>query len=76
MLNNQQIRIWDIPEGGETDGTLNPVLSLPSQDRRVENVLFHPAADNILAVSAGKTVKIYDVSSSDERIGKIIYIHY
>ncbi|XP_072040338.1 coronin-7-like [Amphiura filiformis] len=65
---DKAIKIWDIPEGGETDNLSSPLLSLPSQERRVENVLFHPAADNILAVSVGKTVKLFDVNNGSERI--------
>lgn len=65
-----QIKVWELPEGGEMDNVSTPLLSLPSQQRRVENVLFHPAADNVLAVSVGKTVKIFDISNGAELIGE------
>ncbi|XP_077983604.1 coronin-7-like [Glandiceps talaboti] len=62
------IKIWNLPEGGLTESLSTPEISLPTQDRKVENVLFHPSADNILATSVSKTVKIWDITQQQEKI--------
>ncbi|XP_013378981.1 coronin-7-like, partial [Lingula anatina] len=60
------VKLWDIPDGGLTESIHDPVLCLPAEGRRIENVLWHPSADNILTVSSGTHVKIWDVSQPRE----------
>ncbi|XP_006824884.1 LOW QUALITY PROTEIN: coronin-7-like, partial [Saccoglossus kowalevskii] len=62
------VKIWSLPEGGLTENISNPETVFPLQERKVENVLFHPAADNILASSVYKTVKIWDIVHEQEKI--------
>lgn len=54
----------------------DPILSISSFDRRVENVLWNPSADGILAVSSATVVKIYDVTcgADNEVFSKFITI--
>ncbi|GAB6023962.1 hypothetical protein CHUAL_008692 [Chamberlinius hualienensis] len=57
------IKLWRIPEGGLVESLTEPVACLSIQRRRVENVLFHPAAENCLSVSSGQTAAIWDVET-------------
>ncbi|XP_064636401.1 coronin-7-like isoform X2 [Lineus longissimus] len=59
------VKLWKIPE--ELGDSLNePTFTIPTEPRRIENVLWHPTADNILAVSSNQTVKIWDVGAEKE----------
>lgn len=46
-----------------------PVASLPARDHPAETLLFHPTADGVLTVAAGKTVSIWDLHSASHKIG-------
>lgn len=61
--------IWTIPEGGPTENISTPAATLAGHGRKVGHVLFNPVADNILATtSADFTVKIWDISTGQEKI--------
>ncbi|XP_070554407.1 coronin-7-like [Ptychodera flava] len=62
------IRIWSLPKGGLTESISTPELTLPTQGHRIENVLFHTTADNVLATSVFKTVKIWDIVQQEEKL--------
>ncbi|XP_071951784.1 coronin-7-like [Antedon mediterranea] len=62
------IKLWDLPEGGLTEDITNAFLTLPMQERRIETVLFHPAAENILASTVFKSIQIWDVSTGQEKL--------
>lgn len=55
------IKLWQIPEEGIKETLSAPLCTLPQQPGRVENVLFHPAASEVLASSCGKSVTIWDL---------------
>lgn len=66
-----KIFIWTVPENfslltdeeaGPKD--VEPISRLSGHQRKVGHVLFHPAADNVLATSSGDyTVKLWDIST-------------
>jgi len=61
------IKLWSIPENGLTENINTPecVLSRPNQ-RRVENVVFHPVADFLLSTSSSNSVTLWDVHKEQE----------
>lgn len=61
------IKIWKIPESEYKEAISNPETTLHTQQKRVETVLFNPAAENVLASSAGKEVKVWDISTGQEK---------
>ncbi|XP_072171377.1 coronin-7-like [Diadema setosum] len=63
---DSSIKIWDLPEGGLSEGAPSPVCSFPGLGRRVENVLFHPTASDLLAASINTTVKLFDLVQQQE----------
>ncbi|GFO47590.1 coronin [Plakobranchus ocellatus] len=64
---DNKVSLWLLPDENDTTVTnlSEPVLSLPLFDKRVENVLWNPQADGILACTSNTTVKIYDVTGGD-----------
>ena len=61
--------IWNIPVGGLTESISTPRVTLAGHGRKVGHVLFNPVADNILATSSADfTVKIWDISTGQEKI--------
>ncbi|CAG2189269.1 CORO7 [Mytilus edulis] len=65
------IKVWQLPEDNanltETISDVSPVVVLPGQQRRVENVTWNPVADNILTVTSHNTVKLFDVPQGTEK---------
>lgn len=59
------IKLWKIPEEGIIEDMPAPLWVLPQQPGRVENVLFHPAASEVLASSCGKSVTIWDLQKQE-----------
>lgn len=57
------IMVWGIPKDGLTETTEEPLVELEGEhDKAVNNVLFHPCADHVLATgSTDAQVKIFDV---------------
>jgi coronin-1B/1C/6 len=64
-----KVMIWKIPDGGFTETSSTPTVTLSGHQRKVGNVLFHPTADNVLA-SAGAdfVIKIWDIEKSQEKV--------
>ena len=58
-----QVKLWRIPEGGMSESLNSPESRVSQEQRRVERVLWHPAAEGVLAVATFKTVNIYDVNT-------------
>ncbi|WKT42742.1 hypothetical protein QSH57_007578 [Fusarium oxysporum f. sp. vasinfectum] len=65
-----KVFIWEVPEGftlhtdAEEITDVAPVSKLAGHPRKVGQVLFNPAAENILASASGDfTVKLWDVST-------------
>ncbi|KAI8958970.1 DUF1900-domain-containing protein [Daldinia sp. FL1419] len=65
-----KIMIWEVPQGftlftdAEEPADVAPVSKLTGHSRKVGQVLFNPAAENILASASGDfTIKIWDVGT-------------
>ena len=48
---------------------------LPTQNRRIENVLWHPTAEGVLAISTDSCVKLFDVAAAAEKSGKYLIMN-
>ncbi|KAK2935667.1 hypothetical protein FoTM2_003610 [Fusarium oxysporum f. sp. vasinfectum] len=69
-MHDGKVFIWEVPEGftlhtdAEEITDVAPVSKLAGHPRKVGQVLFNPAAENILASASGDfTVKLWDVST-------------
>jgi len=63
------VALWQIPEGGLTENLTTPASKIQASDKRLLVVDFHPTANNVLAsVDAAKSVKIFDLESSQEKL--------
>ena len=72
-LSYLQVKVWCLPEEerlSESIATLNHAATLPGQEKRIESVAWSPVASGILAASVSKCVKVFDVDSGEEKIGK------
>jgi coronin-1B/1C/6 len=66
-----KVFIWTVPENftlhcedDEEPKDVAPVIRLAGHTRKVGHVLFHPAAENVLATSSGDySIKLWDVST-------------
>jgi len=65
-----KVMIWQVPQGfslftdAEEPADVSPVSKLSGHTRKVGQVLFNPAADNILASASGDlTIKLWDITS-------------
>jgi len=61
------VKLWQIPEGGISGALSSPAATFGPFEARIESLLFHPAADNVIGVSAGNTVRIWDVEHQAEK---------
>ncbi|CAI8054250.1 Coronin-A [Geodia barretti] len=61
------VKIWSIPGGGVSGSLTTPTSTLSHMEAKVENLLFHPTADNILGIAAGTAVKVWDVEHTAEK---------
>ncbi|KAK0043020.1 coronin-7 [Biomphalaria pfeifferi] len=59
-----KVNIWLLPDESSPGSLSQPVLSLPLFDRKIENVLWNPQADGILAITSHTTVKLYDITGA------------
>eukprot|EP00794_Sanderia_malayensis_P007608 gene7608-8448_t len=59
-----EVKVWKLPEEGLVETLSHGHFSMPACKGRVENVLFHPAANNVLSVTSQSIVSIYDVERS------------
>lgn len=64
---DNKVNLWLLPNEAAVCTLSEPLLSLPLFERRVENVLWNPQVDGILAVTSNTTVKVYDVTGADGR---------
>ncbi|KAI1772437.1 DUF1900-domain-containing protein [Hypoxylon cercidicola] len=65
-----KVMLWQVPQGftlltdAEEPPDVSPVAKLTGHSRKVGQVLFNPAAENILASASGDlTIKLWDVNS-------------
>ena len=63
------MKVWLLPNSDEVEGAgmlnISPSVTF-HQNRRVENVLWNPVADGILAATVHDTVNIYDVQTQTQ----------
>ncbi|XP_038057415.1 coronin-7-like [Patiria miniata] len=71
--NDNMIKIWDLPEGGLTESMSTPAATLPKLAKGVQNVLFHPTAEGLLASSSDKTVQIWDIGKAQECVAMEVH---
>ncbi|KAL2101710.1 hypothetical protein ACEWY4_003471 [Coilia grayii] len=57
---DESVKLWRVH--GEEEQAGEPVVTLSPADGRLETVLFHPAAQGLLAVSSSKAVQIWDIT--------------
>ena len=69
MCCNFQVKIWTLPAEME-DNISNARQTILGFTKRVENVAWHPCAEDVLAVTSENFVKVYDVNSSDAKYGE------
>ncbi|KAH9498792.1 Coronin-7 [Bulinus truncatus] len=62
-----KVNIWLLPDESSPSNLSEPVLSLPLFERRIENVLWNPRADGILAVTSDTVVRLYDVTRTSNQ---------
>ncbi|XP_068701404.1 coronin-7-like isoform X1 [Montipora foliosa] len=55
------IKLWKIPDEGIKEALSSTLCDLSQQPGRVENVLFHPAASEVLGSSCGKSLTVWDL---------------
>ena len=58
-----QVKVWRLPSD-VSENISNPSASFEQFEKRLENVLWHPCSEQILAVTCDKTVSIFDVTRS------------
>ncbi|KAH0499075.1 hypothetical protein TgHK011_006291 [Trichoderma gracile] len=70
-----KVFIWEVPEGfslytdAEVIPDVSPVSKLGGHTRKVGQVLFNPAAENILASASGDfTIKLWDVGTGQSHL--------
>ncbi|KAI9013237.1 hypothetical protein BC832DRAFT_528471 [Gaertneriomyces semiglobifer] len=61
---NGCVKIWKIPSAGLDETISSPLATLPTLDKRIESLAYNPAADGILAASAGNQIAVYDVTKA------------
>lgn len=67
--NDGSVHLWNIPEGGLTSNLTQSTHRLTASDKRLLYLDFHPLASNVLLTAdAGKTVKLFDVEASQEKL--------
>eukprot|EP01097_Dermamoeba_algensis_P006258 TRINITY_DN3919_c0_g2_i1.p1 TRINITY_DN3919_c0_g2~~TRINITY_DN3919_c0_g2_i1.p1 ORF type:complete len:891 (-),score=211.28 TRINITY_DN3919_c0_g2_i1:215-2857(-) len=67
---DQVIKLWRIPEKGiEPKVSYNPIATLPSGEKGVNTLLWHPSANNVLlSTSLDQCVRLWDVEVSKEQV--------
>ena len=50
--------------------SLNPVIVVPKQNRKIENVTWNPMAEGVLTFTCHDSVVLYDVTNQEEKICK------
>jgi coronin-1B/1C/6 len=62
-------KIWSIPEEGLTQTITEPTVSLEGHMKKINNVLWHPTANNVLLTAGGDNkILLWDVERGKEQI--------
>ena len=68
---DNSIKVWQLPQDNsnlnDMISDISPEVTLPSQQRRIESVLWHPVADNVLTVTSHTVVKLFDVTQGTDK---------
>ncbi|XP_014681758.1 PREDICTED: coronin-7-like [Priapulus caudatus] len=59
------VKVWQLPEDGSTDTVVQPEIHLPMEEKSVTNIIFHPAAGQVLATSMNNHVKVWDITKQE-----------
>lgn len=70
-----KVKLWRIPSVLDKNITDCDCV-FNGFDKRVENVVWHPCSDAILAVTSERTIKIFDISSSEAKYGNKTLLIY
>ncbi|XP_041086299.1 coronin-7-like [Polyodon spathula] len=62
---DETVKVWRLLEPGQTVPS-SPGVTLSPGRGRVENILFHPTTDGVLAASAGGTATVWDVARQSQ----------
>ncbi|XP_071452405.1 coronin-7 isoform X1 [Hetaerina americana] len=60
------VKIWHIPKDGLTESITTPECTFSHRQRRVETVLFHPTAENLLTSTSFTTLTLWDILTEKE----------
>ncbi|XP_046394755.1 coronin-7 isoform X5 [Ischnura elegans] len=60
------VKIWHIPKEGLTESLTNPECTFSHRQRRVETVVFHPTAENLLTSTSFTTLTLWDILTEKE----------
>jgi len=67
-LDNGIVKVWHIPENGLTESTNVATKEFAAHSEKIQFIKFHPLArDVLLTASADLTIKIWDLSTSEEK---------
>lgn len=70
--------MWKLPnkEDLANDTVIcNAECTVSKEERRIENVLWHPSASGILAASSDKVINVYDVAKTKSIYSELHFIH-
>jgi coronin-1B/1C/6 len=61
---DNNICVWQLPEGGLKEDQTEPALRLTKHSKKVIFLKFHPTSNNVLAsASADKSIKVWDIET-------------
>jgi coronin-7 len=62
------VKLWSIPSEGISGSLSEPKATFGPVEKRIESVLFHPAADNVFAMSSGTSIEVLDLEELSVKI--------
>ncbi|XP_062610316.1 coronin-7-like [Saccostrea cucullata] len=67
---DNSVKVWLLPEEDKLDelSTLNPVVVVPKQNRKIENVTWNPVAEAVLTYTSQDSVSLFDVTNQEEKL--------
>ncbi|XP_022327050.2 coronin-7-like [Crassostrea virginica] len=70
---DNSVKVWLLPEEDNLSElpSLNPVIVVPKQNRKIENVTWNPMAEGVLTFTCHDSVVLYDVTNQEEKISMI-----
>lgn len=67
---DNSVKVWLLPEEDNLSelSNLNPVVAVPKQNHKIENVTWNPMAEGVLTFTCNDCVVLYDVTSQEQKI--------